>query len=136
MADIFTKKKRREVMAKIHSKNTKLETRMKGILRKNAISFKFQPKLFGKPDFSVGTRTVIFCDSSFWHGRDWKKLKKKLAESKNSHYWLTHIKRNIERDKRVSKRLKEEGYLVVRVWDCEINRNDCRLASRLLKSCQ
>jgi len=51
-------------------------------------------KLYGRPDFLVGERIALFCDSSFWHGRNWPKLKKQLETGNNSIYWVNHIAKN------------------------------------------
>lgn len=119
MPDVFTKEKRSEVMSKIRSKGTKIELKMKEALEGNRISFEYQPKMFGKPDFLILPNIVIFCDSSFWHGRNWNKLKKQLSKQ----YWYGHIKQNRERDKKITKTLKETGYVVLRFWDDQIEKN-------------
>jgi DNA mismatch endonuclease, patch repair protein len=116
MPDVFTKEKRSQVMAKIRSKGSKIEMEMKDALEKNKIDFVYQPKLFGKPDFLILPNIAIFCDSSFWHGRNWKKLKPKLSEQ----YWQGHIQNNKARDIRVNKTLRKNGYVVIRFWDNEI----------------
>ena len=114
--DIFTKEKRSEIMSKIRSKGTRIELKMKTALEENEIDFEYQPKLYGKPDFLIRPNIVIFCDSSFWHGRHWNKLRKQLAG-----YWLTHIKKNRKRDNVVNKVLRSEGYVILRFWDMQIN---------------
>jgi DNA mismatch endonuclease (patch repair protein) len=119
MTDIFSQKKRSEIMSKIKSKGTKIEIKMKDTLEENGIAFEYQPKLYGKPDFFISPRLVIFCDGSFWHGRDWKRLKTKLT----SKYWLNHIQKNRLRDKHVKNELEKMGYKVLRFWDDEIDKN-------------
>lgn len=116
--DIFTKQKRSEIMSRIRSKGTKIELKMKTALEENKIDFEYQPKLYGKPDFLVKPNIVIFCDSSFWHGRYWSKLRKQL-----SGYWLTHIEKNRKRDSAVNKTLRSEGYVILRFWDTQINKD-------------
>ena len=116
MPDIFTKEKRSKIMSQIRSKGTTIELKMKAALEEAGIEFEYQPKMFGKPDFLVPPKIVIFCDSSFWHGRHWNKLKKQLPKQ----YWRDHIQRNIERDRIVNKTLKKKGYIVLRFWDDRI----------------
>jgi DNA mismatch endonuclease (patch repair protein) len=116
MTDVFTKEKRRQVMAKIRSKGSKIEMKMKEELEKHDVRYEYQPKLFGKPDFVIKPKIVIFCDSSFWHGRNWKKLRKQLKEG----YWQNHIRKNMERDILVTETLKNQGYIVLRFWDDQI----------------
>jgi DNA mismatch endonuclease (patch repair protein) len=116
MPDVFTKEKRSQVMAKIRSKRSKMEMKMKEALESNKIDYEYQPKLFGKPDFLIPPRIVLFCDSSFWHGRNWGKLRLQLKEG----YWQEHIRKNKVRDIIVNKTLQKEGYAVLRFWDDEI----------------
>ena len=118
MPDMFTKKKRSEVMSRIRSKGTKIEMKMMKTLEESNIKFEYQPKIFGKPDFLVYPNIVVFCDSSFWHGREWKTLKRELNEG----YWQEHIKKNRNRDRLVNKQLRKAGYTVLRFWDDEINK--------------
>ena len=115
-ADLFTREKRSEIMSRIRSTGTKIELMMKKALKDAGIRFQYQPKLYGKPDFLVHPRVAVFCDSSFWHGRNWNKLKKKLP----AEYWYGHIKKNRKRDATVNRRLRREGFAVLRFWDTEI----------------
>lgn len=119
MPDQFTKQKRSEIMSKIRSKGTKIELKMKKALDESGLRYEYQPKLFGNPDFLIPPNVVVFCDSSFWHGRNWNALKRKLRKE----YWYNHIKRNKERDKKVTATLKEKGYTVLRFWDDQIDKN-------------
>ena len=101
MADVFTKEKRSEVMSRIRSKNTGLEAEARKMLRRHGIRYRSHPKLYGSPDFLLEGRLLLFCDSSFWHGRNWKNLKERLAAGSNPGYWVGHIGSNRKRDRKV-----------------------------------
>jgi len=120
--DKFSIRKRSEIMSRIRSKNTRLDIAMKKILRGAGVSFRAYPRMFGNPDFLIDNRIVVFCDSSFWHGRNWKKLKAQLQKGSNASYWVRHIERNIKRDRVVTRTLRASGYKVVRIWDNDILR--------------
>ena len=122
MADVFTKEKRSEVMRRIRSKNTGLEVEAREMLKKNGIRYRPHPKLYGSPDFILEGRLLLFCDGSFWHGRNWKKLKERLASGNNPDYWVNHIESNRKRDRGVNRVLKERGYTVLRLWDTDIRK--------------
>jgi DNA mismatch endonuclease (patch repair protein) len=107
-------------MSRIHSKNTQLDLAMKAALRKEGIRFKMYPRILGTPDFLLGNRTAVFCDSSFWHGRNWEKLRKQLRNGSNSDYWISHISRNKARDRAVNAGLRRMGYTVLRFWDVSV----------------
>ncbi|MCJ7559980.1 very short patch repair endonuclease [Candidatus Bathyarchaeota archaeon] len=117
MTDVLSKEQRSKLMSRIRSHGSKMEMKMEKALRENSVEFVYQPKIFGKPDFLVPPRIVVFCDSSFWHGRNWKKLKNQLQEG----YWTSHIGQNRKRDELVSAKLKSDGYSVLRFWDTQIN---------------
>lgn len=73
----------------------------------------------GRPDIAfVGIKLAVFCDSSFWHGRDMRSLEKRLRTNKT--FWLDKINCNIARDRRVDQALKEDGWKVLRFWDEDI----------------
>ena len=71
MTDVFSKKKRSQVMAAIRSKGNKTtELRLASILRAHGISgWRRHQPLFGKPDFVFRReRLAVFVDGCFWHG--------------------------------------------------------------------
>ena len=68
-------------------------------------------------------KIAIFCDSEFFHGKDWEVLKPRLEKSNNSQYWISKISRNRERDDEINKRLLFEGWTVIRFWGKDIQKN-------------
>lgn len=78
--------------------------------------------IVGTPDFCwKKQRIAVFCDSSFWHGYNWRKEKKKIKVRKE--FWYKKIEDNIKRDKAVTMHLKKEGWKVFRFWDFNIKTN-------------
>jgi len=130
MPDKYTKEKRSEIMSKIRSKGTQIELTMKRALEEQGIEFDYQPKVFGTPDFLIPPNIAVFCDSSFWHGRNWNKLKKKLPKG----YWRAHIEENRKRDKLVNVQLQKEGYVVFRFWDYQIVKHMNRCIGKIQKT--
>ncbi len=118
--DKFSKAKRSLVMSQIRSKNTGLDVSMRRTLRKAEIKFEAYPKMYGNPDFLVEQCIALFCDSSFWHGRNWRKLKQQLTNGSNAKYWVEHIAKNRSRDRLVNATLRRHGLKVIRFWDDEI----------------
>jgi len=89
-------------------------------------------KLPGKPDVVFPmARMVIFCDGDFWHGRNWESLKKKLRRGSNPDYWIAKIRANMQRDLVNTRKLKQAGWKVVRVWEGDIRLHAARIALRL-----
>ena len=115
MADIFTPEKRSWVMSRIRSKDTKIEKKTASLLRKNKIRYRRFPKVFGSPDFAVEKKVLVFCDGDFWHGYQYGRKKKPPKK-----FWRDKIERNMERDRKVSRKLRADGWPVVRLWEHDI----------------
>ena len=97
MADVFTKKKRSQVMAAIRSRGNKdTEVKLAAILRASGITgWRRHQALPGRPDFAFRReRLAIFVDGCFWHGCP----KHGRKPTSNRTYWLPKLRRNRERD--------------------------------------
>ena len=85
----------------------------------------------GRPDFViVRCKIAVFCDSSFWHGRNWTRAAKAIKS--NREFWIPKIERNIARDKAVNRALRQRGWRVLRFWDDEIIAKAAQCAGRIL----
>ena len=115
MADIFTPEKRSWVMSRIRSKDTKIEKKTASMLRKNKIRYRRFPKVFGSPDFVVEKKVLVFCDGDFWHGYQYGRKKKPPKK-----FWRDKIERNMKRDRKVTRKLRSDGWSVVRLWEHDI----------------
>ncbi len=124
MADVLTKEQRKRNMQGIKSKDTKIEIILRKELWKRGIRYrKNYDKLPGKPDIVLTKyKIAIFCDSEFFHGKDWEVLKLRLEKGENSGFWVAKISRNRERDDEVNKRLLFMGWTVIRFWGNDIKR--------------
>lgn len=119
-------------MTRVKSRNTKLEKAMESLLRRFKIKYERQPELEGTPDFRIkGTNIVVFCDSSFWHGRREKEVTGE-AFKKNREFWQIKLLRNVERDKIINRVLRREGWQVLRFWDSDILKRPEKITKRLL----
>jgi DNA mismatch endonuclease (patch repair protein) len=117
VADIFTIAKRSWVMSRIRSRDTKIEKNMASLLRKNKIHYRRFPRVFGSPDFVVEKKILVFCDGDFWHGYLYDRKKKPPKK-----FWRDKIERNMERDRKVSRKLRTDGWSVVRLWEHDIEK--------------
>ena len=120
--DNHTPEQRRKNMQAIKSKNTEIEQILRKKLWAKGIRYrKNYQKLIGKPDIAVTKyRIAIFCDSEFWHGKDFDESTCRIGTNRS--YWTEKIKRNIERDKKVTQTLRDEGWIVLRFWEKEIRK--------------
>ena len=112
-------------MQRIKAKDTSIEVKLRKSLWGKGYRYrKNYDRLPGKPDIALTKyKIAIFCDSEFFHGKDWEVLKPRLEKSNNSQYWISKISRNRERDDEINKRLLFEGWTVIRFWGKEIQKN-------------
>ncbi len=112
-------------MQRIKAKDTSIEIKLRKSLWNKGYRYrKNYDRLPGKPDIALTKyKIAIFCDSEFFHGKDWEVLKPRLEKSNNSQYWISKISRNRERDDEINKRLLFEGWTVIRFWGKDIQKN-------------
>jgi DNA mismatch endonuclease (patch repair protein) len=127
--DVFTKKKRSQVMAAIRSTGNK-ETEMKfaSILRAADITgWRRHLALPGRPDFVFQReRIAVFVDGCFWHGCP----KHGRKPGSNANYWLPKLARNRERDKAITTALRKAGWTVLRFWDHQL-KSPAKIATKV-----
>ena len=121
MTDFVTKEKRSKIMSAIRSKGN--ETTEVATIRffkeYKIIGWRRNQALLGKPDFVFPkSRLVVFVDGCFWHGHTCLKPR----DSPKKGFWKEKIERNQARDKKVNKALRKDGWKVVRIWECEIEK--------------
>lgn len=129
MPDIFTKRKRSEIMSRVKSKNTSIETLVFKFLTKENIAFKRHYKnATGTPDIAIPSlRLAVFIDSDFWHGWQFPRWKHTLS----SDFWKNKIERNRNRDKSVTRRLRRQGWRVLRVWEHQLKARPLKTFSKI-----
>ncbi|MDR1292805.1 MAG: very short patch repair endonuclease [Clostridiales Family XIII bacterium] len=111
--------KRSYTMSRIKCKATTIEVLLQKALWRRGIRYRKNYRVTGTPDIAiVKYKIAIFCDGEFWHGKDWAQKKHRLKN--NREYWINKIERNIERDKRFTKELQEQGWRVLRFWETDI----------------
>lgn len=149
MADTLDIEQRHANMAAIHGKDTKPEIVVRKWLWHHGFRYRLNYKwLPGKPDIVLRKyRTCIFVNGCFWHGHNVElkiengKLKCKDAEpasdavpetyqiidsacckipKSNRGFWVEKIRRNQQRDERNYQILRDNGWQVIVVWECEL----------------
>jgi DNA mismatch endonuclease (patch repair protein) len=123
MADVHSKETRSYNMSRIRSKDTKIEILLAKELWKRGLRYRKNDKtVIGKPDFTFkAIKLAIFCDSEFWHGKDWDTQQKRIGT--NQKFWINKIQNNINRDKSINEKLTNSGWIVLRFWETEIKKN-------------
>lgn len=128
VADNHSKEVRSMNMSHIRSKNSKPEEKVrKGLFAKGFRYRKNVKKLPGCPDIVLPKyKTVIFVNGCFWHMHDCGRF---VWPASNQDYWHPKILRNVERDRNNIALLKEMGWKVIVVWECELKKSN--LSTRL-----
>jgi DNA mismatch endonuclease (patch repair protein) len=123
-------------MAAASSKKTgtRCELKLRAALRRRGLRFVANcSELAGKPDLVFPEKKIaVFCDGDFWHGRNLAARVATLARGHNGRYWVAKIMANAQRDKRNSRRLRKQGWAVLRFWESDIRKSPNRVAEKIL----
>jgi DNA mismatch endonuclease (patch repair protein) len=140
LADVFSKKRRSEIMSLIGSKNTKPEVALRKTLHRLGYRFRLHVgKLPGKPDIVLSKyRSAIQVRGCFWHGHTC--IDGHIPKSRED-YWKPKLLRNSQRDARNDRALRKMGWTVIVVWECKIQSHkgmdrEIRRICRILKGKQ
>ncbi len=129
MMDVFTPEKRSWVMSRIRGRNTKIDLKMKKILSNLECNYKMYPKMFGNPDFIIKRKKIaVFCDGDFWHGYRYDSKKKPAKK-----FWRDKIEGNMRRDGSVSRKLRSNGWSVLRFWEHDIEKNPQKCRRKIMR---
>ncbi len=85
----------------------------------------------GHPDFVFDEkRLAVFVDGCFWHGCP----ACHRPPSSNQEYWTQKVGRNKKRDRRVSRELRRDDWVVLRIWEHELRCASHSVMRRILKA--
>ena len=129
--DRLSKERRSWNMSRIRSGDTQPERVVRSILHRLGYRFRTTTgnALPGKPDIVLPRyRTAIFVHGCFWHRHSGCRFaytpKTRVA------FWRRKFNSNVARDKRVQSVLRQDGWRVLTVWECEVD-DSGRLPQRL-----
>ncbi len=127
--DQFTKEKRSEIMRSVRNQDTAPEIRLRRALWKAGLRYRIRKRVEkAKPDLAfLGKRLLVFVDGCFWHGcpRHYTK------PAENAAFWVAKIEKNRARDARNNQMLEAKGWKVVRVWECEVEKELDRVVDEI-----
>ncbi|QNR83425.1 DNA mismatch endonuclease Vsr [Pedobacter riviphilus] len=120
MADVHNKETRSYNMSRIKGKNTKPEMLVRRFLHANGFRYRLHVKdLPGKPDIALPKyKTVIFIQGCFWHGHD--QCRYYVIPKTKTEWWLNKINGNKTKDSSNIESLKNAGWQVIEIWECEL----------------
>ena len=128
--DFLTPEKRSQVMSRIKGKDTTPERTICAALEERGIAFSKHVKgLPGRPDIVFHeAKIAVFIDGDFWHG--WRFP---LWQHKLSAKWKEKIAATRMRDQRNFRRLRQEGWKVLRIWEHQVERYPEECTTRILE---
>jgi DNA mismatch endonuclease, patch repair protein len=116
-------------MARIRGSNTQPELLLRSELWRRGHRYRLNRRVLGcRPDLVfLGGRLVVFVDGCFWHGcpEDYSR------PGTRPDYWAAKLLENLERDRRQTRELEDEGWSVVRIWEHEVYESPERVADRV-----
>jgi DNA mismatch endonuclease (patch repair protein) len=129
--DRLTTEQRSWNMSRIKGRDTGPEKRVRSLLHRLGFRFSLRRRdLPGRPDVVLPRHaTVIFVHGCFWH-RHSKCLNAGIPKTRRD-FWLAKLNSNVQRDRKNAIALKQLGWTVITVWECEL-RDEAKLSSRLL----
>ncbi len=118
--DVHDKETRSFNMSRIKGTNTKPEEIVRHYLFSQGFRYrKNYSQLPGKPDIVLPKyKTVIFVNGCFWHKHEGCKYF--VWPQSNAEFWREKIQGTVDRDIRNEKTLKESGWRVITIWECEL----------------
>ncbi|MCE7888802.1 MAG: DNA mismatch endonuclease Vsr [Sorangiineae bacterium PRO1] len=130
--DTVSPEVRSRMMASIRGHNTRPELAVRRAMHAAGLRFRLHRKdLPGKPDLVFPRyRTVVFVHGCFWHRHAGCEVAR-LPEA-NRDWWKEKFRRNRMRDSRQQRALRRDGWNVIVVWECELQRP--RTLSRLARA--
>jgi DNA mismatch endonuclease (patch repair protein) len=131
MSDHMTTEQRSRAMRAVKLKAGPLEVSIGRELQKKGLQFQRNCKnLRGSPDIVFREEKVaVFIDGDFWHG--WRLP---AWERKLSAFWRSKLRANRKRDQRNFRRLRAEGWEVIRLWEHEIRSDSSGCVDRILRA--
>lgn len=125
--DNRSKEARSRNMSRIPSKNTKPEETVRKYLFSQGFRYrKNVSKLPGKPDIVLSKyKTIVFVNGCFWHAH--QGCKWFVPPKSNSEFWQNKFNYNISRDAQNYQKLRDLGWRVLIVWECEIRHGNATL---------
>lgn len=123
MSDKLTPEKRSWNMSRIKGKDTKIEVEVRKYLFSKGYRFRKNDKRYpGKPDIVLPKYHVaIFVHGCFWHRHEG--CKDATTPKTRTEFWLEKFDKNVKNDQIKQEKLRELGWKVIVIWECELKRN-------------
>jgi DNA mismatch endonuclease (patch repair protein) len=109
----------RERMRRTRRRDTPAELALRSELHRAGLRFRVDAPVAGlrrRPDIVfTKARIAVFVDGCFWHSCPIHGTRPK----RNAEWWAEKLDGNVARDEETNRRLTEQGWAVIRVWEHE-----------------
>jgi len=124
MADVVDEATRSRMMAGIRGKDTKPELALRRALHARGFRFRLHvPTLSGRPDIVLPKyHAAILVHGCFWHRHDGCRFATTPATRPD--FWSEKFSRTVIRDARNVASLRDHGWRVATVWECDLRRGE------------
>ena len=122
MVDILTETERSERMRRVRSRNTKPELTVRRLIYRMGYRYRLHRRdLPGTPDVVFPSRKkAIFVHGCFWHRHPDPACKLARLPKSRLDFWKPKLESNRRRDEKNQAKLRELGWHVLVVWECQI----------------
>ena len=133
MVDIVSKEKRSWNMSRIAGRETGPELVVRRTAHRMGFRFRlYRKNLPGTPDLVFPKhRLAVFVHGCYWHRHDGCRLA--YSPKSRVEFWTKKFKQNVERDSRNQSLLRELGWRILVIWECETR--DVKIVEDRLREC-
>ena len=131
--DTIPPERRSENMRQIRSKGMKPEMYVRRLLYRMGYRYRLhRTDLPGRPDIVFpSAKRAIFVHGCFWNQHSSSKCKIARLPKSRTEYWVPKLKRNKQRDQRNLREMRNLGWRVLVIWECQVKRNSSSLEKKL-----
>jgi DNA mismatch endonuclease Vsr len=113
---------RRRNLAAVAGKDTAPELRVRRMLHRMGYRFRLHRRdLPGTPDIVLaGRRKIVEVRGCFWHRHSDPACRNAVLPKVRADWWATKLAGNVARDQRNLAALRDVGWSVLELWECEL----------------
>lgn len=128
--DILTPEQRSSMMSRIRGRHTRPERAVRHTAHALGYRYRLHRRdLPGSPDLVFpGRDKVVFVHGCYWHRHRGCRLA--YVPKSNIAFWTAKFARNVDRDRQAEAQLRDAGWEVLAIWECE-TADQVRLAAIL-----
>lgn len=118
-------------LARVRRRDTTPEQQLRALLRDLGIRVRSTERsLPGSPDVvSIKGGWAIQVNGCFWHRH--AGCARATLPKRNRDLWTEKFAANVERDRRLARALRSQGFRLLVVWECQLEERPARVAAEL-----